>query len=155
MKTIKEAIKPFLKKDIPDVQPGDTVRVFQKLKEKDKERIQVFEGVVIAKKHRREIGATITVRKTIGGIGVEKIYPLHLPTIEKIEIVRRSKVRRAKLYYLRTAKGKRARLKRKDFVQTTANKKSKENLASEIKGEINKEEAKEKVPLTEGGEKNN
>ena len=73
--------------------------------------------MVIAKKHGSEIGATITVRKVIGGVGVEKIFPLHLPSIEKIEVLRRSKTRRAKLYYLRTAKGKRARLKRKEFVQ--------------------------------------
>jgi large subunit ribosomal protein L19 len=129
MKKIEKAIKPFLKKDVPDVQPGDTVKVFQILpsrvskkgstdrKGKNKERIQVFEGIVLAKKHNKEIGATITVRKVVGGIGVERIFPLHLPTIKKIEIIKRSKVRRAKLYYLRKAKGKRARLKRKEFTK--------------------------------------
>jgi len=115
MKQIKELIKPFLSKKHPDVQPGDTVKVYQKFKEapkkgqEAKEKTQIFEGIVIAKKHRNEVGATITVRKVIGGVGVEKIFPLHLPTIEKIEIIKRSRVRRAKLYYLRTAKGKRAR----------------------------------------------
>ena len=121
MKKIEDIIKPF-KKDIPDVRPGDTVKVYQKLKEKDKERTQIFEGVVIAKKHKKEIGATITVRRVVGGIGVERIFPLHLPTIEKIEILKRSKVRRAKLYYLRKAKGKRARLKRKEFTKVVAEK---------------------------------
>ena len=107
-------IKSQLKTDVPDIRPGDTVRVHQKIKEKDKERIQVFEGLVIARKHGQEAGSTITVRKVISGVGVEKILPLHSPTIEKIEIVKRGKVRRAKLYYLRTAKGKKARLKRKE-----------------------------------------
>ena len=129
MKKIEKAIKPFLKKDVPDIQPGDTVKVFQILpsrvskqgsaegKGKGKERIQVLERTVIARKHNKEIGATITVRKVVGGIGVERIFPLHLPTIKKIEIIKRSKTRRAKLYYLRKAKGKRARLKRKEFTK--------------------------------------
>lgn len=112
---IDTVIKPFTKKEVPDVRPGDTVKVFQKFKDKDKEKTQIFEGLVIARKHGKEIGATITVRKVIGGVGVEKIFPLHLPSIDKIEILKRSKVRRAKLYYLRTAKGKRARLKRKEI----------------------------------------
>ena len=99
------------KKDLPEIRPGDTVRVFEKIREGDKERIRIFEGVVLARKHGNEIGATITVRKVIKGIGVEKILPLHSPAIEKIEVVKKGKVRRAKLYYLRTAKGKRARIK--------------------------------------------
>jgi large subunit ribosomal protein L19 len=99
------------KKDLPDIRPGDTVRVYQRIKEKDKERIQAFEGQVLARKHGREAGATITVRKEVSGVGVEKIFPLHSPTIEKIEIVRRGKARRAKLYYLREAVGKRAKIK--------------------------------------------
>lgn len=128
MKKAENFIKTFLKKEIPDVQPGDEVKVFQKIKEKDKEKIQVFEGVIIAKKHGKEIGATITVRKVIGGVGVERIFPLHLPTIEKIEITRRSKIRRAKLYYLREAKGKKARLKRKEFVEVVVEEKPKEKV---------------------------
>ena len=143
MKKIEKAIKPFLKKEIPDIQPGDTVKVFQKLKEKNKERIQVFEGVVIARKHGKEIGATITVRKVVGGIGVERIFPLHLPTIEKIEIIKRSKTRRAKLYYLRKAKGKRARLKRKEFVKAVVEEKPQESPIKTMKEEEIKEETKE------------
>jgi large subunit ribosomal protein L19 len=80
---------------------GDTVRVHQKIQEKGKIRIQVFEGLVIATKHGTEIGGTFTVRTTLSGIGVEKTFPLYSPMIEKIEIIRRSKVRRAKLYYIR------------------------------------------------------
>ncbi|MCD6402244.1 50S ribosomal protein L19 [bacterium] len=104
-----------LKKGIPDIRPGDTVCVYQKIKEGDKERIQSFEGVVLAKKHGKGISATITVRKVVSGIGVEKTFPLHSPLIEKIEILKRSKVRRAKLYYLRKAKGRKARLKKVEF----------------------------------------
>ena len=100
-----------MKKDLPDIRSGDTVKVSQKIKEGDKERVQVFEGLVLARKHGKEMGATITVRKIISGVGVEKIFPLHLPTLEKIEIIGRAKARRAKLYYLRTAKGDRAKLK--------------------------------------------
>ena len=83
------------------IRPGDTVRVHQKIMEKGKTRLQVFEGLVIAVKHGTEAGATFTVRATLSGIGVEKIFPLFAPFIEKIEIVRRSKVRRAKLYFIR------------------------------------------------------
>ncbi len=109
-----------LKKDLPDIRPGDTVRVSQKIKEKDKERIQAFEGIVIARKHGKGINSTITVRKIISGIGVERIFPLHSPLIGKIEILRRGKVRRAKLYYLKNVKGKKARLRRKDFAPAIA-----------------------------------
>jgi len=110
-------IKTQLKTNLPDIRPGDTVRIHQKIKEKDKERIQVFEGLVIARKHGQEMGSTITVRKVISGVGVEKILPLHSPTIEKIEVIKREKVRRAKLYYLRKAKGKRAKLKQKGLTE--------------------------------------
>ena len=80
---------------------GDTVRVHQKIQDKGKTRIQIFEGLVLARKHGAEAGATFTVRKVVDGIGVEKIYPLYSPLIDKIEIIRRSTVRRAKLYYIR------------------------------------------------------
>jgi large subunit ribosomal protein L19 len=83
------------------IKPGDTVRVHQKIQDKGKTRLQVFEGLVLARKHGTEPGATFTVRKVVDGIGVEKIFPLYSPQIDKIEIVRRSKVRRAKLYYIR------------------------------------------------------
>ncbi len=109
-----------LKKDLPEIRPGDTIKVYQKIKDKDKEKIQVFDGVVISKKHGKGIFATITVRKVISGIGVERIFPIHSPLIEKIEIVKRGKVRRAKLYYLRKVRGKKARLKRKEYLGTAA-----------------------------------
>jgi len=126
-----------LKQDLPDIRPGDTIRVHQKIKEtskKDKsskgqankERVQIFEGLVIARKHGKGINSTITVRKVISGVGVERIFPLHSPVIEKIEIVRRSKVRRAKLYYLRKAKGRKAKLKKRDFLKAIAEEKSTE-----------------------------
>ncbi len=103
-KKIETFLKPFLKENLPDLRAGDRVCVYQKIREGDKERIQPFEGMVIARKHGKEIGATITVRKEISGIGVEKIFPLHSPTIEKIEILKRGKAKRAKLYYLRKRK---------------------------------------------------
>lgn len=94
------------KEAMPKLKPGMTVRVYQKIKElnvkgEEKERTQSFEGIIIAKKHGREKGATITVRKESHGVGVEKIFPLHLPGIEKIEIKKQAKVKRAKLYFLR------------------------------------------------------
>jgi len=124
MTTLTEmATKDYLREEIPDIRPGDTVRVHQKIKEGDpsstsgqvKERIQVFEGVVLAKKHGKGISGTITVRKISQGVGVERIFPIHAPFIQKIEFVKRAKVRKAKLYYLRDAKGKKARLKAKEF----------------------------------------
>ena len=96
--------------NLPDIRPGMTVKVHQKIKEGNKTRVQIFEGIVIARKHGSEPSATITVRKISNGVGVERIFPLYLPTIEKFEIVKTSKVRRAKLYYLR---GKTARETRK------------------------------------------
>ena len=109
-----------LKKELSDIRPGDTVLVHQKIKERDKERTQTFEGVVIARKHGKGISATITVRKVISGIGVEKTFPIHSPIIEKIEVLKRGKARRAKLYYLRKAKGGKVRLKRKEFAEAIA-----------------------------------
>lgn len=84
-----------------DLRSGDTVRVHQKIQEKGKTRLQVFEGLVIARKHGTEAGGTFTVRRNQGGYGVEKVYPLYSPMIDKIEIVKRSQVRRAKLYHVR------------------------------------------------------
>ena len=84
-----------------DLRSGDTVRVWQKIVEKGKTRLQAFEGLVLARKHGREAGATFTVRNVSSGVGVEKIFPLYSPMIEKIEVVKRSRVRRAKLYYIR------------------------------------------------------
>ena len=120
MTTILEKFNKQQEKKIPDIKPGDTIKVHQKIKEGDKERIQIFEGIVIAKKHGKGISATITVRKVVEGVGVERIFPIHSPSIDKIEIIKRGKVRRSKLYYLRTAKGKKAKLKRKDFAAAIA-----------------------------------
>ena len=97
-------------KEVPQVQVGDTVRVHVKVKEGSRERIQAFEGTVIAKKHGG-IEETITVRRISYGVGVEKVFPLHAPSIEKVELVRHGKVRRAKLYYLRGRVGKAAKVK--------------------------------------------
>ena len=101
-------------KELPNIQPGDTVKVHQRITEKGKERIQAFEGIVLARKHGKGINATITVRRVVANVGVEKIFPIHTPTIEKIEVLKKAKVRRAKLYYLRTAKGRKARLKKRE-----------------------------------------
>jgi large subunit ribosomal protein L19 len=98
------------RKDMPEIEPGDTVRVQVKIREGDKERLQAFEGVLIAR-HNSGISETITVRKVSFGTGVERIFPVHSPTIERIERVRGANVRRAKLYYLRGLRGKAARLK--------------------------------------------
>lgn len=106
-----------IKKEAPDIRPGDVVRVHVKLAEKTKkggEKTQAFEGLVIAKKHGKGINSTFTVRKISNGIGVERIFPFHCPSVNKIEIVKRSKVRRAKLYYMRDRTGKKARMKTKE-----------------------------------------
>lgn len=116
-KQVENFLKLVIKKDLPLIKSGDTIRISQKIKEGDKERIQVFEGLVLARKHGKEAGATVTVRKIISGIGVERIIPLHSPTLQKIEIVKSGKVRRAKLYYLRRLKGKKARLRKKGFAE--------------------------------------
>ena len=98
-----------LRTDIPDFRPGDTVRVHAKVVEGTRERIQIFEGVVIARKNSG-INETYTVRKISNGVGVERIFPVHTPRVEKIEVIRHGKVRRAKLYYLRALTGKKARI---------------------------------------------
>ncbi len=112
MNIIEKLDERELRKDLPPMKAGDTVRVHVKVREGDKERVQVFEGMVIALKHGGP-SATVTVRKTSFGHGVERIFPLHARTVEKVEIVRSHHVRRAKLYYLRERKGKAARLREK------------------------------------------
>jgi large subunit ribosomal protein L19 len=106
-----------LRTDLPDFRTGDTIRVNVRLKEgegdKEKERLQAFEGVVISKKGRAS-GATFTVRRVSFGVGIERIFPLHSPSISSVEVVGKGKVRRARLYYLRDLKGKAARIKRAD-----------------------------------------
>jgi len=98
--------------DIPPFRAGDTVKVHVKIREGDKERIQVFEGVVI-RHHKGLMGATFTVRKVSYGVGVERIFPMHSPQIDRVEILRRGRVRRARLYYLRKRVGKAARIREK------------------------------------------
>src|SRR5215213_4604799 len=110
MNVLDQVENVYLRSGMPDVAPGDTVRVHVKVKEGDKERIQIFQGVIIA---RRGGGTreTFTARKVSGGVGVERVFPLHSPSIDRIEVVRRGRVRRAKLYYLRDLQGKAARIK--------------------------------------------
>lgn len=117
-KTIERIEKRHIRSDIPILRPGDTVRVHSRISEGDKERIQVFEGVVLrvnGGSHR----ATFTVRKVSYGVGVERIFPLHSPRIEKIEVVRSGRVRRARLYFLRDRTGKAARLRAVDIGERT------------------------------------
>src|SRR3954452_15826034 len=110
---IDQIEKNQLRSNIPDFEPGDTVRVHVRIKEGDKERLQAYEGVVIARKHGG-IRETITVRKTSFSIGVERIFPLHATIIDHIDVVKRGRVRRAKLYYLRNLRGKAARIRERD-----------------------------------------
>ncbi|MFK5675667.1 MULTISPECIES: 50S ribosomal protein L19 [unclassified Ligilactobacillus] len=106
---IKKITESQLRDDIPDFCAGDTVRVYARIVEGSRERIQVFEGVVI-KRHGEGISETYTVRKMSSGVGVERTFPVHSPRVDKIEVVRRGRVRRAKLYYLRELHGKAARI---------------------------------------------
>jgi len=99
-----------MRMDLPNFIPGDTVKVHVKIKEGEKERVQAFQGVVIAK-HKGGISATFTVRKVSYGVGVERIFPMHSPAIDRVEIITRGRVRRGKLYYLRNLKGKAARIR--------------------------------------------
>ncbi|MCL5010987.1 MAG: 50S ribosomal protein L19 [Patescibacteria group bacterium] len=141
---IKNFTQQYLKTDLPDIKPGDTVKVHQKISsfsrasasakkaakskpadKKEGERIQVFEGVIIAIKHGKGINGSFTVRKLVDGVGVEKIFPLHSPTLQKIEIVSHGRVRRAKLYYLRHRVGRSAKVKRKDVSAPESKKETK------------------------------
>ena len=106
--------KAQMRANVPDFQPGDTVRVHVRIKESEtKERLQVFEGIVIARKHGG-VRETITVRKTSFGVGVERIFPLHATIVDHIDVIKRGRVRRAKLYYLRGLRGKAARIRERD-----------------------------------------
>lgn len=109
MNKLQEVEKEYLRTDIPEFRSGDTLKVHVKVREGDKERIQLFQGVVIS---RRGSGTneSFTVRKMSGGVGVERVFPLHSPIIDKIDVLRRGRVRRAKLYYLRGLRGKAARI---------------------------------------------
>jgi len=141
------------------VRSGDTVRVFQKIKEKEKVRLQVFEGIVLAVKHGSEAGGTFTVRRIIDGYGVEKIFPLYSPMIDKIEIVKRAKVRRSKLYHVREKAAKEIRRQMRNMklvdISTSSDIENKNNALREEKAkeaqaqtqaeeEAKREEAKKK-----------
>lgn len=152
--------KSQIKKQAPDIQPGDIVRVHIKLPEKTKrggEKIQIFEGLIIARKHGKGINSTFTVRKISDGIGVERVFPVFCPSITKIETVKRSKVRRAKLYYMRQRAGKKARMKTKELLgvewepekpKTTEPKEEKETIKEELKKEEKIEKETEEVEET-------
>lgn len=130
MREIKLVEGSFLREDIPNFKPGDTLKVYIKIKEGGKERIQMFEGICIARKGGG-IRETFTVRKSSFGVGVEKIFPLHSPSIEKIEVVRFGDVRRAKLYFLRQLKGKKAKVKEKRKMKQAVEELTKESLEGE------------------------
>ncbi len=109
MNKLQEIEKEYLRTDVPEFRSGDTLKVHVRVREGDKERIQIFQGVVISRKGSGT-NESFTVRKMSGGIGVERVFPLHSPIIDKIEVLRRGRVRRAKLYYLRGLRGKAARI---------------------------------------------
>ena len=114
MEKIKQLEKEMMRLDLPHFIPGDTVKVHVKIKEGEKERIQAFQGVVISKR-KGSTNASFTVRKVSYGVGVERIFPLHSPIIDRIEVITRGRVRRAKIYYLRKLRGKAARIKERRF----------------------------------------
>ncbi|CDE34603.1 MAG: 50S ribosomal protein L19 [Ruminococcus sp.] len=110
MDALKVISESSMKKEVPAFNVGDTIKVHVKIQEGDKSRIQIFEGTVIAKKHGG-VNETFTVRRVAHGCGIERVFPLHSPVVEKVEVIRRGKVRRAKLYYLRDRVGKAAKVK--------------------------------------------
>lgn len=112
MDAIKAINQSSIKADVPEINVGDTVKVHVKIKEGEKERVQIFEGTVIAKKHGG-VSETFTVRRVAHGCGIERVFPVHSPNVAKVEIVRSGRVRRAKLYYLRDRVGKAAKVKEK------------------------------------------
>ena len=113
-KAIADIEAKYVRKDLPEIRAGDTVRVHSKIKEGDKERVQVFEGVVIAYRKGQPGSSMFTVRKVSYGVGVERMFPVHSPRIEKIEVVSHGEVRRSRLYYLRALQGKAARLHKEE-----------------------------------------
>ena len=114
MEKLKQLEREMMRLDLPEFAPGDTVKVHVKIKEGEKERIQVFQGVVISKR-KGTTNATFTVRKVSYGVGVERVFPTHSPIIDKVEVVSRGRVRRAKIYYLRKLRGKAARIRERRF----------------------------------------
>jgi large subunit ribosomal protein L19 len=135
--------KKQVRNDLPEIRPGMEVRIHERIKEGEKERIQVFKGIVLAVKHGRGVSSTITVRSIVAGVGVERIWPLNSPKIQKIEIVRASKVRRAKLYFLRKLSPKKIKRKLSVFKDIVVKEPEKEEIEEEEIKET-KEEKKEK-----------
>lgn len=149
MTTVLQTVQKLVaKKKVPDVRVGHTVRVHQRIKEGEKERIQVYEGLIIKMNSGHGADKTITVRKLVEGIGVEKIFPLYSPVIEKIEIKKESKVRRAKLYFMRDRSGKSARLK-ENLVSEQLSEKEMEAAIDEAREAAEKRE-KEEAAQAEG-----
>jgi large subunit ribosomal protein L19 len=114
MQQIQQLEREMIRLDLPDFQAGDTVKVHVKIREGNKERIQAFQGVVISKR-KGGANATFTVRKVSYGIGVERVFPMHSPSIDRVEVVTRGRVRRSKIYYLRKLRGKAARIRERRF----------------------------------------
>lgn len=145
MDSIVKIESKHIKKRIPKFSAGDTVKVYVKIKEGDKERSQVFEGVVLQRRGEGT-GKTFTVRKVSAGIGVERIFALHSPNVSKIQVVKRGKVRRAKIFYLRKLMGKSAKIEedKKKLIEEEEEEK-KEEVKQEAKGEVKKESKEEKT----------
>ena len=148
MNLVDQIERKEMKEKVPEIRIGDTARVHIRIVEGSKERVQVVEGVVI-KMRGSQNRKTITVRKVSFGVGVERIFPLHSPRVEKVEVVKHSKVRRAKLYYLRELRGKAARLKEVRVQSTKAKKKSKKKSSASVETDVEapveeKKEAKAK-----------
>ncbi len=149
MNIVDEIEKTMMRSDLPDFRAGDTVAVHYKIKEGERERIQVFEGVVIAKKNggARE---TFIVRKISYGVGVERIFPLHSPLIDKIEVKRQGKVRRAKLYYLRGLSKKASRIKERTRLEHIASEAETVDEANNVTPETELEAEVQEEPTTNG-----
>ncbi len=147
---VQEYQKKFAKAQFPAIKPGMTVKVTQKFKEGGKERVQIFQGVVIKLHEKTSLNATFTVRKVVGGVGVEKLFPVHLPTIE-VEVLRGSHVSRAKLYYLRDRGGKSARLKErsKEFADLMVDIPLADIIAAEVEANPYVEPVAEEAVTTE------
>jgi len=146
---LQEFQKKNLKK-VPALEAGMTVRVHQKIKEGEKERIQIFEGLVIKVSHGHAVDKTFMVRRVVEGVGVEKIFALYSPNIQKIEITKKSKVRRAKLYYMRNRFGKSARLKGRLLTDEEKDKEMEES-AAELAKQVEAEEARKKAEEAKAG----
>ncbi len=147
MNAIAEIERQYTKPALAKVQSGDTVRVHQLIKEGNKQRIQVFEGVVIRRHRMNEVTATITVRRIASGVGVEKTFLLHSPNVAKVEILRRAKVRRNFLSFLRERRGKSARLKEVPFDKAAANDVTVQAVAEELDVEENEDALNDAAPL--------